>query len=208
MTDIFHKIPDTSFRFSIDRGGTFTDVYAEVPGDPKFRVVKLLSEDPQNYADAPREGIRRIMESVTGKSIPKESVSGPSSFSAENIEWIRMGTTVATNALLERKGEKTVLVTTKGFRDLLQIGNQSRPKLFDLEIRKLELLYEEVIEVDERVRILNKASSERNISAPEIVEGTTGERFEVLTKPNLKELRNQLKNIYKKIGRASCRERV
>ena len=198
MTDILHKMPDSSFRFSIDRGGTFTDVYAEVPGEPGFRVVKLLSEDPQNYADAPREGIRRIMESVTGKSIPKESVSGPSSFSAENIEWIRMGTTVATNALLERKGEKTVLVTTKGFRDLLQIGNQSRPKIFDLEIRKLELLYEEVIEVDERVRILKKASSERNISAPEIVEGTTGERFEVLTKPNLKELRNQLKNIYKK----------
>ena len=91
-----------------------------------------------------------------------------------------MGTTVATNALLERKGEKTVLVTTKGFRDLLQIGNQSRPKIFDLEIRKLELLYEEVIEVDERVRIIKKISSENNISAPEIVEGTTGERFEVL----------------------------
>ena len=66
MTDIFHKMRDTSFRFSIDRGGTFTDVYAEVPGEPGFRVVKLLSEDPQNYADAPREGIRRIMESVTG----------------------------------------------------------------------------------------------------------------------------------------------
>ena len=180
MTDIFHKMPDTSFRFSIDRGGTFTDVYAEVPGESAFRVVKLLSEDPQNYADAPREGIRRIMESV-GKFLPKENVCKPSSFSAENIEWIRMGTTVATNALLERKGQRTVLVTTKGFRDLLQIGNQSRAKIFDLEIRKLELLYEEVIEVDERVRILKKVSSERKISVPEIVEGTTGERFEVLT---------------------------
>ena len=84
-----------------------------------------------------------------------------------------MGTTVATNALLERKGEKTVLVTNKGFRDLLQIGNQSRPKIFDLEIHKLELLYEEVIEVDARVRILKKASSKRNISALEIVEGTS-----------------------------------
>ena len=82
MTDILHKMPDSSFRFSIDRGGTFTDVYAEVPGEPGFRVVKLLSEDPQNYADAPREGIRRIMESVNGKSLPKESLSGPSSFSA------------------------------------------------------------------------------------------------------------------------------
>ena len=73
MTEIFHKMPDTSFRFSIDRGGTFTDVYAEVPGEPEFRVVKLLSEDPQNYADAPREGIRRIMESVTGKSYHKKA---------------------------------------------------------------------------------------------------------------------------------------
>ena len=144
---------DTSFRFSIDRGGTFTDVYAEVPGEPGFRVVKLLSEDPLNYADAPREGIRRIMESVTGETFPKESLSGTYSLSSENIEWVRMGTTVATNALLERKGEKTVLVTTKGFRDLLKIGNQSRPKIFDLEIHKLELLYQEVIEVDERVRI-------------------------------------------------------
>ena len=68
MIDSFQKMADCSFRFSIDRGGTFTDVYAEVPGETKFRVVKLLSEDPQNYADAPREGIRRIMESVTGKS--------------------------------------------------------------------------------------------------------------------------------------------
>jgi 5-oxoprolinase (ATP-hydrolysing) len=112
-----------SFRFSIDRGGTFTDVYAEVPGEPGFRVVKLLSEDPQNYPDAPREGIRRILESVTGKHIPKASGGGSTTFSSENIEWIRMGTTVATNALLERKGARTVLVTTKGFRHLLQIGN-------------------------------------------------------------------------------------
>ena len=71
---------DTSFRFSIDRGGTFTDVYAEVPGVPGFRVVKLLSEDPLNYADAPREGIRRIIESVTGESFPKEFSSGTSFF--------------------------------------------------------------------------------------------------------------------------------
>jgi len=138
---------ESSFKFSIDRGGTFTDIYAEVPGEEGFRVVKLLSEDPQNYEDAPREGIRRILESVTGESYPKEC------FSSEKIEWIRMGTTVATNALLERKGVETVLVTTKGFRDLLQIGNQSRPKIFDLEIEKLDLLYKGVIEVEERVRI-------------------------------------------------------
>ncbi|HBL54753.1 MAG TPA: 5-oxoprolinase, partial [Deltaproteobacteria bacterium] len=185
-----------SFRFSIDRGGTFTDVYAEVPGEPGFRVVKLLSEDPQNYPDAPREGIRRILESVTGKIFPKES------FPAENIEWIRMGTTVATNALLERKGAKTVLVTTKGFRDLLQIGNQSRPKIFDLEIRKLDLLYEEVIEVDERVRIIKESEKSDPDSGLEIAEGTTGEKFAVLAKPDLESVSKELEAVFEKGIRA------
>ncbi|HHD57474.1 MAG TPA: hypothetical protein ENK89_07355, partial [Desulfobulbaceae bacterium] len=99
---------EKNFRFSIDRGGTFTDVYAEVPGDPGFTVVKLLSEDPANYADAPREGIRRIL---AAHRIAEEDglVDG------SRIEWIRMGTTVATNALLERKGARTALVTTRGF---------------------------------------------------------------------------------------------
>ena len=185
-----------SFRFSIDRGGTFTDVYAEVPGEPGFRVVKLLSEDPQNYLDAPREGIRRTLESVTGKIFPKES------FPAENIEWIRMGTTVATNALLERKGAKTVLVTTKGFRDLLQIGNQSRPKIFDLEIRKLDLLYEEVIEVDERVRIIKDSEKSDPDSGLEIAEGTTGEKFAVLAKPDLESVSKELAAVFEKGIRA------
>jgi 5-oxoprolinase (ATP-hydrolysing) len=84
-------------------------------------VVKLLSEDPQNYDDAPREGIRRILAEVTGTDLPKDSVP------AEAIEWIRMGTTVATNALLERKGARCALLVTRGFRDILQIGNQDRP---------------------------------------------------------------------------------
>ena len=118
-----------SFKFSVDRGGTFTDIYAEFEGEPGFKVVKLLSEDPKNYLDAPREGIRRILEMVTGENFPEDC------FSANKIEWIRMGTTLATNALLERKGAETILVTTKGFRDLLQIGNQSRPKIFDLQIK-------------------------------------------------------------------------
>ena len=74
------------FRFSIDRGSTFTDVYAEVPGKPGFQVVKLLSEDPQNYPDAPREGIRRILESVTGKHISKARGGGSTTFSSENSE--------------------------------------------------------------------------------------------------------------------------
>ncbi len=185
----------STFRFSIDRGGTFTDVYAEVPGKPEFRVVKLLSEDPQNYPDAPREGIRRILEEVTGKAFPKES------FSAAAVEWIRMGTTVATNALLERKGARTALVITQGFRDLLQIGNQTRPKLFDLEIRKLDLLYEQVIEVEERVRLLQKKEAEGNREKAEdtrleIIEGTTGEQFVVLAKPDLDVIRPKLQEVY------------
>ncbi|MFZ9064531.1 MAG: hydantoinase B/oxoprolinase family protein [bacterium] len=171
-----------SFRFSIDRGGTFTDVYAEVPGEPGFRVVKLLSEDPAHYPDAPREGIRRILEEVTGHPYPKEG------FVSSDIDWIRMGTTVATNALLERKGAKTLLVITKGFGDLLQIGNQNRPRIFDLEIRKPELLYQQVLEVNERVRIRRADDS-----LPGVV-GTTGEEFLVLEKPNLENLRNSLQD--------------
>jgi hypothetical protein len=142
------------FRFCIDRGGTFTDVYAEVPGPtpgspPSHRTLKLLSEDPANYESAPREGIRRVLESVLGVPIPRNAP-----VPTEKIEWIRMGTTVATNALLERKGARTALVVTKGFSDLLKIGNQSRPDIFDLRIDKPSELYEQTVEVDERVRVL------------------------------------------------------
>ena len=164
------------FRFSIDRWGTFTDVYAEVPGETGFRVVKLLSEDPDNYEDAPREGIRRILEDVTGQSFDSKG------FDSDLIEWIRMGTTVATNALLERKGARTLLLITHGFGDLLQIGNQTRPILFDLDIRKPELLYEQVHAVNEWIRLLgeNEAPSSR-----EVLEGTTGEDFLIVEKPDL-----------------------
>ncbi|MCG8642129.1 MAG: 5-oxoprolinase, partial [Desulfobacterales bacterium] len=166
-------------RFSIDRGGTFTDVYAEIPGEPGFKVVKLLSEDPQNYADAPREGIRRILESVSGESLDK------SAFDAKQLEWVRMGTTVATNALLERKGEPTVLVTTNGYRDLLQIGNQSRPRIFDLVINKPDLLYEKIIEVNERVRFIGPEEDSGDLK---IVEGVTGEKLVVLAAPDEKRI--------------------
>jgi len=129
-------------KFSIDRGGTFTDIYAEHKG--RFYVEKLLSVDPDNYEDAPREGIRRLMERIgvdrRGETVPTEA-----------IEWIRMGTTVATNALLEKKGARTALLITRGFGDLLRIGYQNRPDLFDLHIRKPEPLYERVVEIDERV---------------------------------------------------------
>ena len=113
---------------------------------PLYRVLKLLSEDPGNYEDAPREGIRRILEEVTGKSHPRDQPVDTS-----HIQTIRMGTTVATNALLERKGERCALVTTKGFKDLLHIGNQSRPFIFDLEIQIPDVLYESVLEIDEQV---------------------------------------------------------
>ena len=164
--------PD-KFRFSIDRGGTFTDIYAEVPGQPGYVTMKLLSEDPANYPDAPREGMRRIMEQVTGKPVPCDGLD------ASRIEWIRMGTTVATNALLERNGEPTVLVVTKGLKDVLRIGNQNRPRIFDLRIEKPELLFREVIEADERVTVTHPDVPPRPGATR--VKSTTGELLEILT---------------------------
>lgn len=129
-------------KFSIDRGGTFTDIYAEHDG--KFYIEKLLSVDPDNYDDAPREGILRLLAKISSEPVPQE-------VSLENIEWIRMGTTVATNALLEKQGAETALLITKGFKDLLRIGYQNRPELFNLNIQKTLPLYGKVIEIDERV---------------------------------------------------------
>lgn len=171
------------FRFSIDRGGTFTDIYAEIPVNPGFATLKLLSEDPANYGDAPREGIRRILEQVTGKPVPADRLDG------SRIEWIRMGTTVATNALLERKGEPTVLVVTRGFRDVLRIGNQNRPRIFDLRIDLPELLFVRVIEAGERVSLTQTDGSSIGSGAPVAhgdgrraprVQGDTGEELEIL----------------------------
>ena len=172
------------FRFSIDRGGTFTDVYAEVPGEPGFKVVKLLSVDPANYDDAPREGIRRILQEYT----EGEDTHG---LDESQIEWIRMGTTVATNALLERKGARCALVITKGFGDILQIGNQDRPNLFDLQIVKPDLLYEEVIEIDERLRLLRPDETTEH----DVLHGVTGEDFAVLAEPDLEALRPRFQSL-------------
>jgi 5-oxoprolinase (ATP-hydrolysing) len=158
------------FRFCIDRGGTFTDIYAEVPGRSEGCVMKLLSVDPSNYDDAPIEGIRRILEEFTG-----EKTSRSSKIPTAKIEWIRMGTTVATNALLERKGERIALCVTKGFRDLLQIGNQARPNIFDLKVLKPSNLYEEVIEVDERVELIRDGEGDGSS-----VEGISGELVRVV----------------------------
>ena len=129
----------TRWHFWIDRGGTFTDVIAKTP-DGTLRTAKLLSENPQRYPDAAIQGIRELMGLDTNQPIP-----------ADQIESIKMGTTVATNALLERKGARTLLVVTRGFRDQLRIAYQARPKLFVRKIELPELLHELVVEADERI---------------------------------------------------------
>ena len=126
------------WQFWIDRGGTFTDVIAQTPKG-KIIVHKLLSENPEQYNDAPLQGIKDVMGIDRDRSIP-----------AAQIEAIKMGTTVATNALLERKGDRVVLAITKGFKDALRIGYQNRPDIFALEIILPEMLYEQVVEVTER----------------------------------------------------------
>jgi 5-oxoprolinase (ATP-hydrolysing) len=127
------------WQFWIDRGGTFTDIVARRP-DGALATAKLLSDNPGHYPDAAVEGMRRLLRLAPGEPITPAQVA-----------CVKMGTTVATNALLERKGEPTLLVTTRGFRDALRIGYQARPRLFDREIVLPELLYREVIEADERV---------------------------------------------------------
>ena len=126
--------------FWIDRGGTFTDIVARAP-DGGVRCHKLLSENPEAYSDAAIQGIRDLMEIAGGAAIP-----------SERIATVKMGTTVATNALLERKGDRVLFLTNTGFADTLEIGYQARPRLFDRDIRKPELLYERVCEVTGRIR--------------------------------------------------------
>ncbi len=127
------------WEFWIDRGGTFTDIVGRAP-DGALVTAKLLSENPEQYRDAAVEGIRRLLGLGAGDAI-----------TPEQVECVKMGTTVATNALLERKGDRTLLVTTRGFRDALRIAYQARPKLFERHIVLPELLYERVIEAQERV---------------------------------------------------------
>lgn len=165
-------------------------------------VIKLLSEDPTNYEDAPLEGIRRILSRVTGHEVPRGEPIDTSL-----IESIRMGTTVATNALLERKGESVALVVSKGFKDCLQIGNQSRPRIFDLAIKRPDVLYEEVIEVDERVTLEDYTEDpERHFTttvpreqippAADVVRGLSSEAVRILKRPCETHVRSQLQAIY------------
>ncbi|KAI0295802.1 5-oxoprolinase [Russula brevipes] len=208
-------IPDHSIRISADRGGTFCDVYANHP-DPdspdrrKELVIKLLSQDPANYKDAPTEGIRRVLK--LGK------------LDITKIDYIRLSTTVATNALLERKGRKHALLITKGFQDLLLIGNQSRPKIFDLNIRRPPPLYSTVIEIDERVTLVGYTSDPKaeehkvifdengqikrgyrgmgwdqkgDAEGPgKIVQGISGEAVRILKEPDEAAIRADLQKLY------------
>ncbi len=148
------------WQFWIDRGGTFTDVVARTPNG-ELATHKLLSENPGQYQDAAIAGIRHLLKVPGGRAIP-----------VEKIDAVKMGTTVATNALLERKGEATVLFITRGFRDQLRIAYQNRPRIFDRNIRLPELLYRKVVEVGERVSArgdvvtpLDEASVARDLAA-------------------------------------------
>ncbi len=126
------------WQFWIDRGGTFTDIVGKRP-DGSLVTHKLLSENPERYDDAAVAGMRALLGLAPGEPI-----------TAERVDCVKMGTTVATNALLERKGAPTLLVTTQGFRDALRIAYQNRPRLFDRHIVLPELLYQVVVEADVR----------------------------------------------------------
>ena len=139
--------------FWIDRGGTFTDVIGRRP-DGSLVAHKLLSDNPEAYGDAAMQGIRDLLGVKPNEPIPSGLIGR-----------VKMGTTVATNALLERKGERTLFVTTKGFRDALKIGYQARPKIFARHIIKPEMLYERVVEVDERVHADGTVESEPDLAA-------------------------------------------
>ncbi|MBZ2209981.1 hydantoinase B/oxoprolinase family protein [Massilia soli] len=148
------------WQFWIDRGGTFTDIVARQP-DGRIVTHKLLSENPEQYRDAAVAGIRHLLGVAEGEAVP-----------VAVIEAVKMGTTVATNALLERKGERTALAITRGFRDALRIAYQNRPRLFDRHIVLPELLYSHVIEIDERmgahgdvVRPIDEAATRKALQA-------------------------------------------
>ncbi len=232
------KLPGV--RISIDRGGTFTDVVASIPEaiwqEPSVELLgnavvipprhdadasthkadalvqvqlKLLSVDPQNYPDAPAEGIRRIMQIVRGKHIDPSA-----SIDTTGVDSVRMGTTVATNALLERKGEAFGLVMTKGFADLLEMGDHTRPDLFDIKVAgRPSLLYrrEDVIEARERVTIEGWSLNPEAVSTEELVRrseqaddqesiaiGLSGEVVRVLERLDEAQLQRDLQTLFDK----------
>jgi 5-oxoprolinase (ATP-hydrolysing) len=184
-----------------DRGGTFTDCLGVIDGGENV-VVKLLSQDPGNYDDAPIEGIRRILSKVTGEVLPRGEPLDVTRFAKFDV---RMGTTVATNALLERKGERIALLITSGFADALKIGTQSRPRLFDLNIVRPDVLYEKVVEVDERVTVEGYQQNPRPDHAkleaslaidPGLRKGLSGEVIRVMEDLDGEKVRHDLQAVY------------
>ena len=145
------------WQFWIDRGGTFTDIVARRP-DGTLITHKLLSENPQRYEDAVLQGIRETMGLADGAPLP-----------SHEIDAVKMGTTVATNALLERKGDRTLLAITRGFADALRIGDQKRPRLFDRHIVLPSQLYERVVEIEERVTASGKVRTALNEETARVV---------------------------------------
>ncbi|ORY29319.1 5-oxoprolinase [Naematelia encephala] len=218
-------------RVAIDRGGTFCDVWAYVPShlyrpatSPELLgnasiipshddsgsvqiTLKLLSVDPANYDDAPSEGIRRLLQIVTGREIPRGDL-----YDTSLIESVRMGTTVATNALLERKGADFGLVVTRGHKDFFEIGDQTRPDLFDLSIsRKAKVLYrpENIVEANERVTMegwsLNPeplsteallAAAKESDEPGEVVLGVSGEAVRILEPLDVAKVEKDLQQMY------------
>ncbi|ORZ36114.1 Hydantoinase B/oxoprolinase-domain-containing protein [Catenaria anguillulae PL171] len=191
---------------SIDRGGTFTDLVgtrALPDGTAQSTVLKILSVDPRNYADANVEGIRRVLEHFTGQPHPRGQPLDTSRLAS-----IRLGTTVATNALLERNGEPCALLITKGFKDLLHIGNQSRPNIFDLKVLCPDVLYDAVVEVDERVTLLGYTISPAGAvddataaqlladTSKSVVRGITGELVQIHQRPDLAVVEARLRALY------------
>lgn len=139
--------PNKQWQFWIDRGGTFTDIIARKPGG-ELISRKLLSENPEQYQDAALQGIKELLHLDNGLT--------------NDISVLKMDTTVGTNALLERKGEPTVLLITQGFKDCLRIAYQNRPDIFALNIQLPELLYQQVIEVEERLNVLGEVLTPLN----------------------------------------------
>jgi 5-oxoprolinase (ATP-hydrolysing) len=167
----------------------------QTPGQEDL-IFKLLSVDPQNYRDAPTEAIRRALEAVEGRKIPRSE-----KLNASRVRSCRIGSTIATNALLEGKGERFALLTTKGFKDICVIGDQTRPKLFDLAIKKAKALHAVSVEIDERVTVedydLNPFPLDKNreLTDPALIRTKSSEVIRVLKPIDLNEVRTALEDL-------------
>ena len=187
-------IKNTKWQFWIDRGGTFTDIIGQNPAG-KIITHKLLSENSRQYPDAAIQGIRDLLNLKEGNGIP-----------INQIDSIKMGTTVATNALLERKGENTLLAITSGFADILRIGYQQRPNLFSLDIKLPDMLYSKIVEIEERVDVNGKILTKLNtLKAEQLLKNAFDEGYKsiaivLLHGYRYQEHEKQLSLIAKNIG--------